>query len=105
MHGGLPFLEEADNRIVLHARGSIDRRMNKILVRTVDSDVVVILVSFLAQLLEKDSDTQIYVDFGVSNNRRLIKVNECYEYIEKINSLALPFFHAFSGCDSTRRVR
>ena len=44
------FLEKADNRIVLHIRDSviiIMKKREKILVRTVDSDNVIILMGFL----------------------------------------------------------
>ena len=27
--------------------------------------------------------------------------NDCFKHLGKVKSLALPFFHAFSGCDST----
>ena len=47
-YAGMNFLEKADNRIVLHIRDSvIMRKREKILVRTVDSDDVVILMGFL----------------------------------------------------------
>ena len=47
-HAGINFLEKADNRIVLHIRDSvIMKKKEKILVRTVDSDDVVILMGFL----------------------------------------------------------
>ena len=69
------------------------------LVRT--SDVVVILVGFFVQFLQYDKDIQLSVDFGVSDNRRLININDCFKHLGKVKSLALPFFHAFSCCDST----
>ena len=47
-YAGMNFLEKADNRIVLHIRDSvIMKKREKILVRTVDSDDVVILMDFL----------------------------------------------------------
>ena len=48
-----------------------------------------ILVSFFSQFLNTDKNTQLFVDFGVANNRILMKVNECYVYMRKINSLAM----------------
>ena len=48
---GMNFLEKAENRIVLHIRDSvIMKKRDKILVRTVDSDDVVILMVFLCNL-------------------------------------------------------
>ena len=47
-YAGMNFLEKAENRIVLHIRDSvIMKKREKILVRTVDSDDVVILMGFL----------------------------------------------------------
>lgn len=88
--------------MVLHIQDSLRiRKRNKIVVRTVDSDVVVILVSFYPQFLLVDEEIQLIVDFGVANNRRFINIQDIYEKIGKDTSLALPFFHAFTGCDST----
>ena len=102
MHGGWQPLEEADNRMVLHIQNSLRiLKRNKIVVRTVDSDEVVILFSFYPQFLLADEEIQLIVDFGVANNRRFINIQDIYEKIGKDTSLALPFFHAFTGCDST----
>ena len=80
MHGGWQSLEEADNRMVLHIQNSLRiRKRNKIVVRTVDSNVVVILVSFYPQFLLVDEEIQLIVDFGVANNRRFINIQDIYE--------------------------
>ena len=45
-------LEEADNRIVLHIIDDIIlRNKHELLVRTVDSDVIIILLGFFPQFL------------------------------------------------------
>ena len=41
------------------------------------------------------------VDYGTGNYRRFININNCYQHIGESNALALQFFHALSGCDST----
>ena len=41
------------------------------------------------------------MDFGSGNSRRIISINESYDKLGDVNCLALPFFHSFSGCDST----
>ena len=99
---GMISLEEADNRIVLHIRDSvIMRRRETIMVRTVDSDVVVILVGFFMQFLQCSKDIKLSVDFGVSDSRIVINIKVCFNHVGKEKALALPFFHALSGCDST----
>ena len=45
--------EEADNRIVTHINDSIEKGYNSVLVRTDDSDVLVILLSFMEYFLTK----------------------------------------------------
>ena len=63
-------LEEADNRIVLHIRDAIILRdKHEVLVRTVDSDVIIILLGFLPQLLQYNEDVMLSVDYGTDNFR------------------------------------
>ena len=99
---GKPSLEEADNRLVLHVRDSIllNSRIN-VLVRTLDSDVLIILVGFFYQFQSYNNDTELTVEFGVSSNREYINIKECVNHLGVGNSLAIPFFHAFTGSDST----
>ena len=48
-YADMNFLEKADNRIILHIRDSvIMKKREKVLVRTVDSDNLVILMGFYA---------------------------------------------------------
>ena len=95
-------LEEADNRIVVHIRDVICMRgHSSILVRTNDSDVVVILISFMVQFLEYNKAASVTVEFGTGDTRRFISINECLEHLGENVALALNFFHAFSGADST----
>ena len=37
--------EEADTRIVLHVNDALQRGANKIIIRTVDTDVIIILIA------------------------------------------------------------
>ena len=102
MHPTNTSLEEADNRIVLHIRDAIILRdKHEVLVRTVDSDVIIILLGFLPQLLQYNEDVMLSVDYGTDNFRIFININNCYQHIGESNALASQFFHALSGCDST----
>ena len=55
----------------------------KILVRSVDSDVVVILMGFFMQFLQYNKTIELSVDFGVSDSQRLININDCFKLVEK----------------------
>ena len=93
--------EEADNRMVCHMKDILYRGFTSIQLRTVDTDVVAILLGFMPQFLEFNEDVVIIVDFGTGNNRRKIRINECYASLGEPICTGLMFFHAFTGCDST----
>ena len=92
---GMTSLEGADNRIVLHIRDSVIMR-EKILVRTVDLDVVVIHMGFSCNFY---STTKL-------SNRLLTLVYRTVE--DSLTSMTasnmsgmIKISHAFGGCDST----
>lgn len=89
--------EEADKRLFLHV---LDARKNsahqKILKRTVDTDVVVLAVSNWQKL----SVHELWVAIGVGNHFRFIPVFELAECLGPAKSEALLFFHAVTGCDT-----
>lgn len=61
-------------------------------VRTVDTNVVVLAVAS-AQRLDPD---ELWIAFGVGKNFRFFAAHE----IAKTLVIALPMFHAFTGCDT-----
>ena len=42
--------EEAYNRLILHAHDCIDKNMTRLMIRTVDTDVVVLSITFFYRL-------------------------------------------------------
>ena len=100
-HSCLESLEEADNRIVLHIKNMINKSMTSFLIRTADSDVIVILFSFMTEFLQCNETIKIWVDFGTGDHQRYISIHDAYKNLGETISLALPFFHTFTGCDST----
>ena len=44
--------EEADTRIVLHVHDSLERGSRKIMIRTVDTDVIVILIGHFYSIVD-----------------------------------------------------
>ena len=94
-------LEEADNRIVWHVMDMLECGVSKISVRTKDSDVVVILLSYMSRFLEVNPNIEMYVDFNSGDSRKNISLNDCHQVLGNDLCLALPFFHCFSGADAT----
>ena len=66
----------------------------------VDTDVVVILVGKFFYFTTLNSAANIWVAFGAGKNYTYWHVNTiCHKGEER--SLALPFLHSFTGCDTT----
>ena len=93
--------EEADTRILVHVRDALDKGGRSVLVRTVDTDVLVILIAQFHTLSSIWSGLSFWVAFGMGKNFQLLSVYTICEYLGKEKCRALPFFHAFTGCDTT----
>ena len=88
--------EEADTCIMLHvADAAKDPEYTSVTIRTVDSDVVVLAVYVFEQL--RTSLTRLWVAFGTGKNYRVISA---HGILGAKKCLALPIFHAFTGCDT-----
>ena len=95
-------LEEADNRILCHISHMVENGLLNIKVRSVDTDVIIILlIAYMKQFILINDDVKIWCDFGTGNNRKTVNIHLLYEALGEEICLALPFFHAFTGCDST----
>lgn len=92
--------EEADTRIVVHVRDAL-HTADTVLVRTVDTDVVVILVGKFYDLKVINPDLDIWVAFGMGRNYKFLSINKVCKSLGEQKSRGLPVFHAFSGCDTT----
>lgn len=89
--------EEADSRVMVHVADAA-KEYRTVTIRTVDSDIVVLAVYVFSQLTT--SLTALWVAFGTGKNYRLIPAHEIYSAIGREKCLALPMFHAFTGCDT-----
>jgi hypothetical protein len=94
--------EEADTRIAVHLLHAARDNINKnILVKTVDTDVVVILVAAFRKVLFINNKVSIWVEFGMGKTVRHLHINSIYHKLGENKSRSLPMFHALTGCDST----
>ena len=97
--------EEADTRIVVHAQHALQQGMKNIEIRTVDTDVIVILASMFYDLLVIQPLADIWVAFGVGKNYRFLSINAICHTLGRPKAQALPVFHALTGCDTTSAFR
>ena len=72
-----------------------------VLVRTVDTDVVVILVGKLHDLKAVNAHVNIWVAFGMGKNFKFISINRICASLGEQKSRSLPVFYALTGCDTT----
>ena len=89
--------EEADTRMIYQV-GQLSSRAN-VVGRTARTNVVVVALGCLHQLQDK----RIWVESGVQskNNLRYISINQIFHKLGEPLCKALPFYHAFTGCDYT----
>ncbi len=66
------------------------------LIRTVDTDVVVLAVAAVVQT----EVTELWIAFGTGSNFRYIPVHSIAAALGPDKYLALPMFHAYTGCDT-----
>ena len=89
--------EEADTRLLLHAKDAAQQGINRIMIRTVDTDVVILAIA-LYDYIEAE---EIWISFGTSRNHRYIPAHIISHALGSDKSKALPAFHALTGCDQT----
>ena len=87
--------EEADTRLILHAYDCTSKNLTKLLIRTVDTEEVVLAITFFCKL----SAEEMWVAFGVGKNYRVLAIHELINILGQHRAEALTGFHAFTGCD------
>lgn len=88
--------EEADTRILLHLQDAVQQGYSKVSIRTVDTDVVVLAIASANRL----NISELWIAFGVGKNFRFIAAHEIAKALGSDRCVALPMFHAFTGCDT-----
>ena len=87
--------EEADTRLFIHAGDAARKGHRKLCIRTVDTDVAVLVIAMFNQI---DLD-ELWLAFGTKAHFRYIPIHDVNE-INPVVCKSLLFFHAFTGCDT-----
>ena len=87
--------EEADTCILLHAADCQKQGFSKFMIRTVDTDIVVLAVSIFHQLKLEE----VWIAFGMKKKFRYIPIHQIAQSLSKSRCLALPVFYSLTGCD------
>ena len=100
--------EEADYRLMLHLAHCLETGHEKVMIKTGDSDVVVLAIFAAASLKRRHSLhslEELWVEFMVAKNRCYIPIHEIVNNLGIKKSLALPVFHAITGADTTSEFK
>lgn len=90
------FHEEADTWLFVHAADAVKEGHQRIMIRTVDTDVVILAISIIPTL----NVTELWVAFGTGRHLRYIPTHLIALSLGPVKSKVLPMFHAYTGCDT-----
>ena len=83
--------EEGDTRMFLHVTDAVQCGFTRIIVRTVDTDVLVLAVSLVQQLQEQASeDIELWVAFGSGTHLRYLAAHEIAEALDTMQRRTCP---------------
>ena len=89
--------EEADTRMIVHVADAVGTGHKSIMIRTADTDVVVLAVAAVAAL----SLEQLWVSYGTGKSHKVLPTHVFAKALGSSKSRCLPFFHTLTGCDTT----
>ena len=92
--------EEADTRTLLHAAHMKQQGMDSINLRANDTDVLILAIFSQAHLGFKE----FWLSFGTGRSHKYVPVHEIVSNVGRSTALALPEFHAFTGCDNNSSI-
>ena len=89
----------------VHLMDALKKGATTVQVRTVETDVVVILISLCPSIVSSYPQTNIWVVFGMGKAVNYFHINTISALMGNSKSQALAGFHAFTGCDTTSQFR
>ena len=91
--------EEADQRLVRHLLNCIcgNKKYSLIVIRTIDTDVMILVVAYVSEYQNMCSNTKVYV-FMVNSNK-MYDICAIVKFLRIYICHALPFFYAVTGND------
>ena len=90
------FLEEADTRLLLHAKHASSSR-SRVITESPDTDVLVLCVTHF----ESIGCEELWFKTCVRDHLRYVPVHRLSEKLGQKLCSCLPAFHALTGCDTT----
>ena len=91
---------KTDARLIRHGINLSKQVYKNILTHTVDSDILLLSIAHANKMIENGTEF-INVNLGTGLDAKTYDVIQLRDMIGHHRSLALPFFHAFAGYDTT----
>ena len=85
--------EEGDTRVSLHVKDMTNKDIRRVMIRTVDTDVLVLAIS----LFNDFGVPQLWIDFVSGKHCIVLPIHEMC--IDEIKRTGLRFIYCFTGCD------
>ena len=82
--------------MLVHAADASKAGYKDIIIRTVDTDVVIISIAMTQHL----HFNELWIAFGTGSNLRYLAAHEIASRLGPEKATSLPVFHAFTGCDT-----
>ena len=89
--------EEADSRRLLHISHAAQQGHHQVLIRTVDTGVVVLAVYAINHL---PAGCELWLTFGTGKSFRYLAAHQIAASLRPEMSHVLPIVHALTGCDT-----
>ena len=93
--------EEANTRIFIHVKHVSAKGLKKVLIRTVDTEVVVLAIAYAKQLQLQE----LWIAFGVGNHFRYLPIHKITTSLAQEQCEALPFFVLLQGVILSHTLR
>ena len=88
--------EEADTRMLLHAKHAAENGSQSVVIKTPDTDVEVLAYHF-----KNDIHASLYVLTGTKQRSRFVDIGSVSSKLGRNMCQALPGLHSMTGCDTT----
>ena len=97
--------QETDIRMMVHLKDMIHNGSKNICVKTVDSDVSVVLVGLFYIIKRSDNVGNIWLEYRTGTNLRFFNVRDLFISLAETKGRGLLFFDAFTGSYTTSAFR
>ena len=82
--------------MILHLQDAVNLGYKKVILRTVDTDLVVLAVTATVEI----NIQELRVAFGTGRHCRYILARKIATSLDPDKSRSIPIFHAYTGCDT-----